>query len=957
MRRVMDHIAQTEDNNSFTPDVLDGEVADVCGRYFDYSWYAAEHGNIKGSPTDILMHYLKQRGAEGFNPHPLFASAWYLSRNPDVAEAGLDPFYHFLKYGGAEGRDPHPAFDAQLYVRRHPNLKAEFNNPWIHYINHGRRSEESSDAVVEWYRNVGEIDNHTAARIASDTAPVTTKKIVARADTALVYLARSADGSPADFKRFLISYQKFTAGVDHDLIVIRKGKARASEARRAIEATLIGVPVQYVDIPDDGYDIQAYFRAAKLLTHEFVCFLNTHSEILVEDWLLKLRRPFVDPEVGVTAATASYESIQDSIMSHDKVMWMLHTERRLDLDVEAFFASRIDRWFPNRAKISEHQDAVRRLIDEGMIDKRVVELDDILAYRHHWANTISAEGSLSGYEIFDVKFPSPHIRSTGFMMRRAVLLDLGFDLSNDRTDCMLFESGRSSLCARLARRSLKPILVGADGRAFETEQWPESGTFRLGDQANVMISDNRVREFKEADDGEKEILATFSWGEYRAPVPAGLRKLGHPFARGDLHPWDRLRPLARPQTKATAARPSISVVIPTRNRLSLVKDALVTLRAQDYDNWNCIVYDNGSNEPVFDYVVSLNDPRVKCVRSDTFAPVTESWNGAIDCATGDYVILTGDDDGFPPGALSKLADIVDEFDRPEFIYTSLIQFIHPMVRLDEPWGYVDKVANGFFFHQATRPFVLDADVAKLSVLGSLNFRRSFTYNMQACVFSKRLLDRMRRDGKIFHSPFPDYYIANVALLASKKTVVVPEPLGIQGVSRKSFGFTLFNNLPDVGAALLATDLQQDPHYLKVADQILTGPPYNTNFMITMHHVVEALGAASPSAVDMKRYRRVQILNAINLDEDAERTGTSSGKFYELVKDLSGEEIAWANTIRRGLGTTQTNAEERAIANRIRDNATMYAPFNLAVQMHRIATGQFALLPEVYVALRTGQICV
>ncbi|WP_187294371.1 glycosyltransferase [Methylobacterium sp. B1] len=953
----MDHTDQNEDNSTFAADIFDGDVTDVCGRYFDYTWYIAKHGNLTGSPDTILAHYLKQRGAEGFDPHPLFASSWYLNRNPDVAEAGLDPFFHFLKYGGAEGRDPHPAFDAKLYIRRHPGFEAEFNNPWIHYLNHDNLLGERCDAIAEWYRNVGADDDHTAARIAAETKPVNANKIVARANTALVYLARSIDGSPADFKRFLISYHKFAAGLDHDLIIIRKGEARAPGARRAIEATLIGMPVQYIDIPDDGYDIQAYFHAAKLLTHEFVCFLNTHSEILVDDWLLKLQRPFTDPTVGVTAATASYESIQDSIMSHDKVMWMLHTERRLDLDVEAFFASRIDRWFPQKSKISERQDAVRRLIDEGMIDESVVELDDILAYRHHWANTISAEGSLSGYEIFDVKFPSPHIRSTGFMMRRAVLLDLGFELSNDRTDCMLFESGRSSLCARLARRSLKPILVGADGRAFETERWPESGTFRLGDQANVMISDNRVREFMEADDGEREILATFSWGEYRGPVPTGLRKLGHPFARGDLHPWDRLRPLARPGAPEAAARPSISVVIPTRNRLSLVKDALVTLRAQDYDNWNCIVYDNGSNEPVVDYVASLNDSRVKCVRSDAFAPVTESWNGAIDCATGDYVILTGDDDGFPPGALSKIADIVHEFDRPEFIYTSLIQFIHPMVRLDEPWGYVDKVSNGFFFHQATRPFVLDAEVAKLSVLGSLNFRRSFTYNMQACIFSKRLLGRMRRDGKIFHSPFPDYYIANVALLESKKTVVVPEPLGIQGVSRKSFGFTLFNNLPDVGAALLATDLQQDRHYSNVADQILAGPPYNTNFMITMHHVVEALGAASPSAVNMKRYRRVQIVNAINLDEEAERAGSPSDKFAKLAKDLSEEEIGWANTLRRGLGVTQTNADERAIANSIRDNASMYAPFNLAVQMQRIATGQFALLPEVYVALRTGRICV
>jgi hypothetical protein len=642
-------------------------------------------------------------------------------------------------------------------------------------------------------------------------------------------------------------------------------------------------------------------------------------------------------------------------MANDKAIWLVNTERHIDPDVRSFFASRINQWFPDGLPVSEQLGATQKLIDQDLIDKSTVDLDEVLAYRQHWADAIAAEGPLSGYEIFDVKFPSPHIRSTGFLIRRDVLLDLGFDLSNDRTDCMLFESGRTSLCARLARRSLKPILVGADGRAFETERWPESDTFRLGDQANVMISDNRVREFEVADEGEREILATFSWGEYRKPVPAALGKLGFSFARGDLHPGDRLRPRVRPEVKTSTTRPLITVVIPTRNRLSLVKDALVTLRAQDYDNWNCVIYDNCSDEPVGEYVRSLNDPRVTCGRSETFVPVTDSWNGAIDSATGDYVILTGDDDGFPPGALCKIAELVDKFDQPDFIYTSLIQFIHPMVMLDEPWGYVDKVANGFFFHQARRPFILDAELARLAVLGSLNFRRSFTYNMQACIFSKRLLERLRRDGKIFHSPFPDYYIANVALIESRKTVVVPEPLGIQGVSRKSFGFTLFNNMPDAGAALLATDLKRDPIFLRVEDQILDGPPYNTNFMITMHHVAEALRSSCPSAVDMRRYRRVQIMNAIILDFEAEEKGAAFGKYDSLLGHLNESEIAWAGNIKRRVEASAADNKERANVDRIRANASMYAPFHLTVQMHRLATGQFALLPELYVALRTGRL--
>src|SRR3954469_20581515 len=111
-----------------------------------------------------------------------------------------------------------------------------------------------------------------------------------------------------------------------------------------------------------------------------------------------------------------------------------------------------------------------------------------------------------------------------------------------------------------------------------------------------------------------------------------------------------------------------SVLVPTRNRLAYLKNALETVRRQDYDDWEIIVSDNFSDEDIGGYVGSLDDPRVKYSRTDRFVPVTENWNNALERSTGDYVVMLGDDDGLMPGYFRTALGLIEQFGRPEVIY-------------------------------------------------------------------------------------------------------------------------------------------------------------------------------------------------------------------------------------------------------------------------------------------------
>ena len=341
-----------------------------------------------------------------------------------------------------------------------------------------------------------------------------------------------------------------------------------------------------------------------------------------------------------------------------------------------------------------------------------------------------------------------------------------------------------------------------------------------------------------------------------------------------------------------------SVVIPTHNRLHLLRDALETVRRQRYPDWEVVVFDNASSDPIGEHVTSLDDKRIRYARSEEFLPVTSSWNEAIARANGEYIVLLGDDDGLVPNYFTRLAYIVERFAGPEVIYNNIYQFWHPGVAPWEPSGYVIDVRHGFFFANRTEPFLLASGDAIKAACSSIRLRINFSFNSQAIVYNRRFLSKLAADGPIYRSPFPDYYIANVALARSRSTVVVPEPLAIAGVSKASFGFTMYNAKEEQGAALLNTKLDDDPVYKDIKSRLLPGPAYNTNFVVAMEYVARALPELGERA-DLRRYRRIQIFATL--------TGRASPTWPEMRPLLSLRERIWAHSVFQILRMSQKNA--------------------------------------------------
>ena len=80
------------------------------------------------------------------------------------------------------------------------------------------------------------------------------------------------------------------------------------------------------------------------------------------------------------------------------------------------------------------------------------------------------------------------------------------------------------------------------------------------------------------------------------------------------------RTVRPPGRRPAVGNQLISIVIPTHNRLALVADAIETVRADRKYNWELVIFDNGSEEPLEAHVKALNDDRIRFFVQTFFCP-------------------------------------------------------------------------------------------------------------------------------------------------------------------------------------------------------------------------------------------------------------------------------------------------------------------------------------------------
>lgn len=117
--------------------------------------------------------------------------------------------------------------------------------------------------------------------------------------------------------------------------------------------------------------------------------------------------------------------------------------------------------------------------------------------------------------------------------------------------------------------------------------------------------------------------------------------------------------------------PAVSVIIPTYNRSSLVKEAVESVLAQSFKNFELIVVDDGSTDDTRDVIEKISDDRLKYFYKDNGGHCSSRNYGFIK-AKGQYVALLDHDDLWPKNYLEIMVDRLQARDQYNFAYTRVL---------------------------------------------------------------------------------------------------------------------------------------------------------------------------------------------------------------------------------------------------------------------------------------------
>ena len=84
--------------------------------------------------------------------------------------------------------------------------------------------------------------------------------------------------------------------------------------------------------------------------------------------------------------------------------------------------------------------------------------------------------------------------------------------------------------------------------------------------------------------------------------------------------------------------------------------------AQDWQDWEVIVVDDGSRDATVEVVGRYADPRIKLVRHEHNRGVTAAKNTGFDHCTGEWIATLDSDDALSPGALATFMRVLAEVD-------------------------------------------------------------------------------------------------------------------------------------------------------------------------------------------------------------------------------------------------------------------------------------------------------
>lgn len=105
----------------------------------------------------------------------------------------------------------------------------------------------------------------------------------------------------------------------------------------------------------------------------------------------------------------------------------------------------------------------------------------------------------------------------------------------------------------------------------------------------------------------------------------------------------------------------VTVIVPTKNRLAVLKRAIESVKKQTWKNIEIIIIDEASTDGTKDYLSALQqtDPFVEVIFNTQSIGAAQARNLGIDLAKGEFIAFIDDDDEWMPEKTKKQIDFLN----------------------------------------------------------------------------------------------------------------------------------------------------------------------------------------------------------------------------------------------------------------------------------------------------------
>ncbi len=171
--------------------------------------------------------------------------------------------------------------------------------------------------------------------------------------------------------------------------------------------------------------------------------------------------------------------------------------------------------------------------------------------------------------------------------------------------------------------------------------------------------------------------------------------------------------------------PKVTVFIPVYNREHYVGDAIESILAQTFSDFEILLVDDGSTDSGVDKIRAFSDPRIRLVCNKNNLGIPKTRNRGVELARGQYMAMLDSDDRAYPERLAKQVAFLDN--HPEYAQVGswcrmMNQNGHPLKKVKRQPVLPDDIHAQFLFRCAMSNRSI---MARTAILQEYRYRNDF----------------------------------------------------------------------------------------------------------------------------------------------------------------------------------------------------------------------------------------